>query len=227
MHLSLCTRLSLMDRKERPAGRGQPVSRFARTACVARSGASPNRFWAPHTWLSPAASKPYPSLPPFALCAAFPRSDYYGGSAPRPRHRQTCRLAGLRVPGARIGVPMFTGETRGAVGGRLYPWQRRPHAKSGRGGGVPMPGTPSRAEIATERRLHARRRRVFAPYRGFHHRLQQRVAPPCFTLAPSVARLRSRCSFAGSLDRSAVAGPGTVPGGVRGPLLHPARPGRG
>ncbi len=123
------------------------------------------------------------------MCAVFPRSDYYGGSAPRPRHRRTWRLAGLRGSGARIGVPMFKGGTRGAVGGRLYPWQHGPHAESGRGGGVPMSGTPSHAEIATERWLHTRRTRVFAPYRGFHHRLQLRVAPPRFTVAPSVARL--------------------------------------
>jgi hypothetical protein len=32
-------------------------------------------------------------LPPFAMCAAFPRSDYYGGSAPRTRPRQTWWLA--------------------------------------------------------------------------------------------------------------------------------------
>lgn len=123
------------------------------------------------------------------MCAAFPRSDYYGGSAPRPRHHQTCRLAGLRVPGARIGVPMFTGETRGAVGGRLYPWQRGPHAESGRGGGVPISGTPSHTETETGLWLHPSQLRVFAPYRGFHCRLQLRVAPPRFTLAPSVARL--------------------------------------
>ena len=123
------------------------------------------------------------------MCAAFPRSDYYGGSVPRPRHCQTCRLARLRGSGARIGVPMFKEATLGAVGGRLYPWQHGPLAQSGHGGGVPISGTPSRSPKTTERCLHPSRVRVFAPYRGFHHRLQLRVAPPCFTLAPLVARL--------------------------------------
>jgi hypothetical protein len=125
------------------------------------------------------------------MCAAFPRSDYYGGSAPRPRHRRTCRLAGLRVPGARIEVPVFAGGTRGAVGGWLYPWQRGPPTQSGHGGGVPIAGTPSLAEIATGRWLHPSLARVFAPYRGFHRHLQLRVAPPRFTLAPVVARLEA------------------------------------
>lgn len=35
-------------------------------------------------------------LPPFAMCTAFPCSDYYGGSAPRPRPHRTRRLATLR-----------------------------------------------------------------------------------------------------------------------------------
>jgi len=84
---------------------------------------------------------------------------------------------------------MFKEETLGAVGGRLYPWQHGPLAQSGRGGGVPIAGTPSHPKYVTERWLHLSLVRVFAPYRGFHHRLQLRVAPPCFTLAPSVARL--------------------------------------
>lgn len=140
------------------------------------------------------------------MCAAFPRSDYYGGSAPRPRHRQTSRLAGLRTSGARIEVPMFKERTLGAVGGRLYPWQHGPHAKSGRGGGVSMADTPSHPKRGTERWLRSRETRALAPYRGLHRRLQLRVTPHRFTLAPSVARHRSRSSFAGSSDRSAVAG---------------------
>src|SRR5262249_6899146 len=122
-----------------------------------------------------------PSLPPFAMYAAFPRSDDYGGSAPRPRHRRTWRFAGLRGPGARLEVPVFPGGTRGAVGGRLYPWQRGPPSHSGRGGSVPMPGTPSRREKATRLRLHTCEARVLAPYRGFHRRLQRcglTLAPP-------------------------------------------------
>jgi hypothetical protein len=113
------------------------------------------------------------TLPPFAMCAAFPRSHYYGGSVLHPRPRRTYRLAGLRVSGARIGVPVFEEETLGAVGGRLYPWQRGPRAKSGRGGGEPMTGTPSHAEIATRLWLHSRAvRELLTPYRGLQHRLQ-------------------------------------------------------
>ena len=116
---------------------------------------------------------PYSSLPPFAMYAAFPRSHYYGGSVLHPRPRRTYRLARLRVSGARIGVPVFEEETLGAVGGRLYPWQRGPRAESGRGSGEPMTGAPSLAEIATRLWLHSRAvRELFAPYRGLKHRLQ-------------------------------------------------------
>jgi hypothetical protein len=37
--------------------------------------------------------RPTHRLPPFAMCAAFPRSDYYGGSVPRPRRHRTWQLA--------------------------------------------------------------------------------------------------------------------------------------
>jgi hypothetical protein len=60
-------------------------------------------------------------LPPFALCAAFPRSDYYEGSAPRSRLRWTWQLAGFRLSGARVEVPVFRQETHGALGGQLRP----------------------------------------------------------------------------------------------------------
>ena len=46
-------------------------------------------------------------LSPFAVYAAFPRSDYYGDSAPRPRHRRTWRLAGLRDPALGSRFPCF------------------------------------------------------------------------------------------------------------------------
>jgi hypothetical protein len=62
-------------------------------------------------------------LPPFALYAAFPRSDYYEDSAPTPRHRRAWRLAGCFRSGARLQVPVFPRRTLGAVGGQLYPWQ--------------------------------------------------------------------------------------------------------
>ena len=178
---------------------GEIPPHFACTVSAARSAASPRRAWVPHTWLSAAASEPYPSLPPFAMCAAFPRSDYYGGSVLRPRHDRTCRPAGLRGPDARIEVPMFKEETLGAVGGRLYPWQRGPRAKSGHGGGVPISVHPVLLSVATELWLHTSHLRVQAPYREIQTPSSTRgVSPAGFTLAPLVTRLGSRCSSAGS-----------------------------
>src|ERR1044071_1661571 len=77
------------------------------------------------------------SLPPFAMCAALPRSDYYEGSARRRRRRWTWQLAELRRLCAPIEVPMFTGGPHGAVGGWLCPWQRGPSANSAKADGVP------------------------------------------------------------------------------------------
>jgi hypothetical protein len=62
-------------------------------------------------------------LSPFALYAAFPRSDYYEDSAPTLRHRRAWRLAGCFRSGAQLQVPVFPRRTLGAVGGQLYPWQ--------------------------------------------------------------------------------------------------------
>ena len=110
-------------------------------------------------------------LPPFALYAALPRSDYYGGSAPRTRRRQTWWLADEDSASARLGVPVFTTQTHGAVGGRLCPWQRGPLPRSRLGGGVPIAGTPRRFQLATGLWLQTRTRRGILPYRGFDHRL--------------------------------------------------------
>jgi len=66
---------------------------------------------------------------------------------------------------------MFTGETLGAEGGRLYPWQRGPRAESERGGGVPSSGIPSHAENSDQAQSAFSPPASFAPYRGFHHRL--------------------------------------------------------
>ena len=118
-------------------------------------------------------------LPPFAPYAAFPRSDYYGGSAPHPRRRWTWQLAEFRIPGARIEVPVFTGGTLGSVGGRLYPWQRGLLADSGQGGSVAMSATPSE-QIATHQALAAisSRRRGGDPYRELQHRLHRSRQSP-------------------------------------------------
>ena len=89
------------------------------------------------------------------MCAALPRSDYYEGSAPRPRRRWTWQFAGLRGPGARIGVLVFKG---------VNPWcgrwsavplaalDRRPIRDSN--GDAPMTGAPSR-RLRTDRALAA------------------------------------------------------------------------
>jgi hypothetical protein len=62
-------------------------------------------------------------LPPFAMYAALPRSDYYEGSVPRTRHHRAWRLTGCFVSGARLEVPAFTEKTLDALGGQLCPWQ--------------------------------------------------------------------------------------------------------
>jgi hypothetical protein len=67
------------------------------------------------------------------MCAALPRSDYYGDSAPRSRRHWTWQFAALRGRGARIGVLVFQRQTLDALGGRLYPWQRGPLSHSGEG----------------------------------------------------------------------------------------------
>ena len=145
------------------------------------------------------------------MCAAFPRSDYYGGSAPRSRHRRTCRLAGHRGSGARIEVPMFKGETLGAVGGRLYPWQHGPHAKSGRGGGVPMSGTPSHADVATERWLRFSHCEFMLHTEDSITVFNSRVAPACFTLAPSVTRLGAEAPLRAFQTARLLQATGSVP----------------
>jgi hypothetical protein len=43
------------------------------------------------------------SLPPFALCAAFPRSDYYGGSAPTHDRPRSPRVARVHHGRSRVG----------------------------------------------------------------------------------------------------------------------------
>jgi hypothetical protein len=130
-------------------------------------------------------------LPPFAMCAVFPRSDYYGGSAPRSRRRQTWWLAGARGVSARLGVPVFAALTRGAVGGRLCPWQRGPLPRSRLGSGVPIAGTPRRVQLATGLWLQTRTRRGILPYRGFDHRLRLAwtTVHAALTLAPVVTGL--------------------------------------
>ena len=59
-------------------------------------------------------------LLPFALCVAFPRSDYYGSSALGVVRLRPSRLARLRA-GRAIQVPVFRSPTFVPLGGELYP----------------------------------------------------------------------------------------------------------
>ena len=86
------------------------------------SRSQPSSAWRPvSTDLSPPSLRPYTFLPPFALYAAFPRSDYYDGSAPKTADRwspQSARhRAGQTVLGSRVPVSDL-----GPVGVLLYPW---------------------------------------------------------------------------------------------------------
>lgn len=107
------------------------------------------------------------------MCAALPRPDYYGDSAPRPRPRETWSLAAVRCRGARFEVPVFKGGTRGAVGGWLYPCQRGPPSSSGPEDSASIPGAPSSHVNTARLRLQARRRRGHCSFRGFHHQLHR------------------------------------------------------
>jgi len=165
------------------------------------------------------------------MYAALPRPDYYGGSAPRTRRRRTWRLAGLRWPGARIGVPVF--EARNPWRGR---WPAIPLAALAaprfgtRGEAHPWRVHPVVRPRPTGLAQHARRcRRVAYPYRGFQHRLQHAwtFIHAGFTMAPAVTRLGRPCVVTSIWGRSAFAGRRSSLGDVHGPLLHPVRPGRG
>ena len=61
-------------------------------------------------------------LLPFALCAAFPRSDYYGSSALGLVRLRPSRRAQFRA-GQASRVPVFRSPTFVSLGGELYPWR--------------------------------------------------------------------------------------------------------
>ena len=86
------------------------------------SRSQPSSAWRPvSTDLLLLLLDPTPSCRPFALYAAFPRSDYYDGSAPKTADRwspQSARhRAGQTVLGSRVPVSDL-----GPVGVLLYPW---------------------------------------------------------------------------------------------------------
>lgn len=74
----------------------------------------------------------YRLLLPFALRAAFPRSDYYGRSALGVVHLRPSRRAQFRT-GQTIRVPVFRFPTLMPIGGELYP------ARCGRQGHESLP----------------------------------------------------------------------------------------
>ncbi len=63
-------------------------------------------------------------LLPFAMCAAFPRPDYYGSFALGVVLLRPLRLAQFRA-GRTIQVPVFRSSTFMSLGGGLYPWRCR------------------------------------------------------------------------------------------------------
>jgi len=88
MHLSLCTGLSIDGCANGPAS---PIRSRVQ---LPRLDPGPIQRMERHIHGFPQRPRrPTHRLSPFAMCAALPRSDYYGDSAPRPRPRRTCRLA--------------------------------------------------------------------------------------------------------------------------------------
>jgi hypothetical protein len=82
----------------------------------------------------------------------------------RPPTETSLDLAACRTSrsGARCGVPLFRGETHGAVGGRLCLWQRGLLAESGSGGSTSRrlnrtADDATRSTIGSGNRLHGRR----------------------------------------------------------------------
>jgi hypothetical protein len=146
---------------------------FARTAVVACSEASSCELGCYIHSFPQRLGRRTHLLPPFALCAALPRSDYYEGSAPHTRRHRTWRLAGLRGPGARVEVPVFQGGTRGALGGRLCPWLRGSSFAPELEDDVPTTDTPSRLMTGNRALATCSPLQTSSyPYRGFQHRLQ-------------------------------------------------------
>lgn len=137
-------------------------------------------------------------------------------------------LPGFATPGAWIEVHMFREGSRGAVGGRMYPWLPWSPPESGGGGDVPMTGPPSRSYQTTKLAQRAQ------PggwgqhqYRGFELRLHVPGHLPRWLHHGTFGSPPQACALADISGRSAFAGRRSNLGDVHGPLLHPARPGRG
>ena len=105
-----------------PATLRRDLPYFTDRVCVERRVSRPRRPDNPCPQIVPPSCKPIVFLLPFALCAAFPRSDYYGSSALGVVHLRSSRLARFGA-GQTIRVPVFRSPTFVPLGGELYPWR--------------------------------------------------------------------------------------------------------
>ena len=90
--------------------------------CVERRVSRLHLSGDPCPQIVPPSYKSIVFLLPFALCTAFPRSDYYGSSALGFVHLRPSRLA-QSASGQAIRVPVFRSPTFVSLGGGLYPWR--------------------------------------------------------------------------------------------------------
>jgi hypothetical protein len=82
-------------------------------------------------------------LLPFAMCAAFPHSDYYGSSALGVVRLRSSRLAWF-LARQTIRVPVFRYSTLVPLDGELYPWRYWRRAKRAIPVSTTMPAVSSR-----------------------------------------------------------------------------------
>jgi hypothetical protein len=100
------------------------VSDSADRVCVERRVSRPHRLGDLCPQIVPPSRSSIAFLLPFALYAAFPRSDYYGSSALGGVPLRPLRLAQFRA-GRTPRVPVFRSSTLVSLGGELYPWRCR------------------------------------------------------------------------------------------------------
>ncbi len=101
---------------------GENLPYFADRVCVERRVLRPLQPDDPCPRITPPSCKSIVFLPPFALRMAFPRSDYYGGSALGVVRLRPSRVARLRLrTGQTIRVPVFRFSTFVSLDGGLYP----------------------------------------------------------------------------------------------------------
>lgn len=181
----------------------------------------------PHTWLASATPAPYSPTASLRHVRGSPALGLLRRLRP-PRETSpdwaACRADAWRSRE----VPWFKRSTLDAVGGQLDPWLRRPYAASGQGVGASLSDARSRI-------CKTNRARAASPLGAGLSSVQRLVAltsregtinPLVFTMASAVARLGASL-LADISGRSAFAGRRSHLGDVHGPLLHPARPGRG